>query len=233
MQDIEAQIATGLSKEIVYRTSVDYLKKSIPVAKYSVTILRKAKIFFNRFTAGYFEEPSVAVQGKSTGDAVTTVSPLNLNADSKIFAVQSVTKDYHVTKCVNGDGVLFGTTLKEVPPVSVKKEFGEPRKKNIEFVNYLIDVINKNNIKAFIFLCPMLNDKTNFDKELSVLRKELKAPILDMTKSIPPELKYWSDTDPHLSNDGRLLFSKELMNEMAKYNIPNERRTLLGGIVKE
>lgn len=217
LRDIQAQIATGLSRDIVFRASVGYLRNSIPLEKYSLTLLRRMKIVFNRYTDSYFEAPGVEHQ------TLVSVSSENSDdgpiADSKIIAVQKLSNDFYAVKCMNGDGILFGTSLKEIPAHKNDDLGLSPNQEKIKFINYLLDEIRGNNIKPIVFLCPRLNDINDYSARISELRRIIKSPIIDMTNSIPAEVKYWADVDPHLNNKGRLLFSKLLLEEINKIKL--------------
>lgn len=197
LTDISAQIKCGLDTTTVWHFTIDYIKKISLVSRYAVTLYSRSKQFFSKIISGYL------VAGKI--NSTSRNAPKNKNYITKYV------------KCENGDGILYGSD----PVVgrnesNYKIQLGRIRWKNIQFFNYLISLVQKKNVKVFVFLAASIRTPKVFN--LNLIKEKIHAPIIDLVHSVPEDAKYWVDTG-HLNNFGREIFTRKIYEQIKKNNI--------------
>ncbi|WP_031482534.1 hypothetical protein [Maridesulfovibrio frigidus] len=209
IEDIQAQFSTKVGTELFARTVFDYIEKIPPLSRYSTTIATKIQSIFDRVTSTYFTAPSNSgLISTQEHDEPT------FDTDNKIFQVQKLKDKYYSVKCENGDGILFGSLLTGNATAFDKKSQNKTiRKKNVEFMNYLISLAQKNGTNVFVYLCANTGSPTQFD--LDELRSKLKAPVIDTVHIIPESSYFWGDTG-HLNSNGRKLYTETLLDKIGK-----------------
>lgn len=133
----------------------------------------------------------------------------NLEADCNIFDYNYISKLKIVSKCTNGDGVLFGNTITTVKRTD---NFDRLNGTYIKMLNALLGNVKANGIEPIVILEPVYKQDYNYN--LSTIQANIDGKVIDLTKmSIADE--NWAD-DKHLNVNGRKLYTNRLVDALKK-----------------
>ncbi|MGE4297506.1 MAG: hypothetical protein AB7E47_05700 [Desulfovibrionaceae bacterium] len=129
--------------------------------------------------------------------------------DCDIFDVNRVSPYKTVTKCTNGDGIIFGSLPPQaVPPGSVKA--GALNRDYVRLLAYCIDIIRRAGSQPLVVLYP--GGGRVDEAGLAAIRAAVAAPVID-DSGYDPSPDMWADS-AHLNYHGRLRYSRRLAAEI-------------------
>lgn len=123
----------------------------------------------------------------------------------EIFSMKQTTNTQITLKCINGDGVLIGSNIKN--DIIEKKELKILNLQSIKYFKKLISNIDTNKVKVSIVLEPTLY--YNYSYNLDEIKKQFTdIEIIDLT-NFKIKKSFWSDNG-HLNYKGREQYSQYL-----------------------
>ncbi|OUT15302.1 hypothetical protein B9N63_03170 [Campylobacter concisus] len=197
----------GTNKIIFLKTLPDYFSSFHLFLRYSEAIYNRLTSFYEKFMPKTKTTTDNFNTGNSFDIAINSdcVSNDTRELDSKF----TINKKLIVTKCVNGDSILFANALprENYGKVLDLKELNLNTLKYMQ--NYIIDPLVKDGIKVIILLEPIF-DGTKLQYDINEITSAIKnAKIVDLTnlEFDDEELSDWE----HLNYLGRKRYSEFLV----------------------
>jgi hypothetical protein len=126
-------------------------------------------------------------------------------AGCKVFDMKQTSDTQITLKCINGDGILIGSDIKNKD--TEKKELKEFNSQSIKYLQKLISNIDTNKVKVSIILEPILHN--NYSYNLEEIQQQFRnIKIIDLTNYNVKD-SFWSDSG-HLNYKGREQYSQYL-----------------------
>jgi hypothetical protein len=199
LSDILAMIKTDQNFSLIKKAIEDYIHFFYSLVDYSDVINIKVQSLYNKF------EPKVIVQSTNNKKGLSTKREDIKKSDCKVFDIK-FPKNMRTEKCTNGDGILFGNSIEAK---NIKKNFSKLNKEYIHLLNYIVNMIKKENIQPIIVFEPLFHTKIDYN---TTLIDEIDSDIIDLT-TLYIEDSMWVDNN-HLNNKGRTFYSKYLSQKL-------------------
>ena len=199
----------GTSKLMLFRTLPEYFASFHLFLRYSEAIYNRLNVFYNVFDPKNKIADLVTNNEKHPLFNIKMDSDCNLSNIREIDSKFTINKKLIVTKCTNGDSILFANALprENYGKVLDLKELNLNTLKYMQ--NYIIDPLVKDGIKVIILLEPIF-DGTKLQYDINKIASAIKnAKIIDLTnlKFSDEELSDWE----HLNYLGRKKYSEFLV----------------------
>ena len=199
----------GISKLMLLRTLPEYFASFHLFLRYSEAIYNRLNVFYNVF------DPKNKVADLVTNDEKHPLFNIKMDSDCNLSNVReidskfTINKKLIVTKCTNGDSILFANALPRVNygKVLYLKDLNLNTLKYMQ--NYIIDPLAKNGVKVIILFEPIF-DGTRLQYNINEITSAIKnTKIVDLTnlKFSDEELSDWE----HLNYLGRKKYSEFLV----------------------
>lgn len=199
LSDISAMIKSHQKFSLVRKAMNDYIHFFYSLIDYSDVINIKVQSLYNKF------EPKIVNTFKETKRVISNDSVEKVESDCQVFDIK-YPKNMRTEKCTNGDGILFGNTIKLQ---DIKKKISSFNEEYVDLLNYIINKITKENIQPIVVFEPLFH--TTFDYN-GTLINEIKSDVIDLT-SLNIEDIMWVDNN-HLNGEGRVFYSHILAERL-------------------
>jgi hypothetical protein len=203
LPDILGMLKTNQQLSDIQKAFLEYISKSYSLFLYSEVINIKLSNIYNKFNN--IKKKNIITNKKAPLDIKTE------RIDCTIFDIKYPSEDRVVTKCTNGDGILFGTRVSDVNETKVFKTLNNDY---IKLLNHILISIQSKQVIPIIVFEPIY--KENYTYDIEKVKQHIEANIIDLTKLKLSE-NLWSDYN-HLGNKGRKIYSDILIQKLKKSN---------------
>ena len=178
--------------------------------QYSEPIFYKVKSVYEKFEVKKESNQLINVDKKiQNSNKLFIDKSINYSELSgcKVFDMKQNSDTQITLKCINGDGILIGSDIKN-KDIELK-ELKEFNSQSIKYLQKLISNIDTDKVKVSIILEPMLHNNYSYSLD-EIKRKFTNIEIIDLT-NFNIQDTFWSDNG-HLNYKGREQYSQYLSN---------------------
>lgn len=178
--------------------------------QYSEPIFYKVKSVYEKFEVKKESNQLINVDKKiQNSNKLFIDKSINYSELSgcKVFDMKQNSDTQITLKCINGDGILIGSDIKN-KDIELK-ELKEFNSQSIKYLQKLISNIDTDKVKVSIILEPILHNNYSYSLD-EIKRKFTNIEIIDLT-NFNIQDTFWSDNG-HLNYKGREQYSQYLSN---------------------
>jgi len=178
--------------------------------QYSEPIFYKVKSVYEKFEVKKESNQLINVDKKiQNSNKLFIDKSINYSELSgcKVFDMKQNSDTQITLKCINGDGILIGSDIKN-KDIELK-ELKEFNPQSMKYLQKLISNIDTDKVKVSIILEPILHNNYSYSLD-EIKRKFTNIEIIDLT-NFNIQDTFWSDNG-HLNYKGREQYSQYLSN---------------------
>lgn len=179
-----------------------YIRNMHQLFVYADPMYLRLKQLYGKFDPS--PKNTILVNAKKNVEIVSKIE--TSKSDCKTFDYNYPSPIKVVAKCTNGDGILFGNTIKDINVKGTDDKVLNIKK--IELLNYVLMMLKKNGIKSIVVFDPLFQSDDK-GKNIDAIEAD---HILDLTNERFKQTQ-WADTN-HFNVFGREIYSRLLAQKL-------------------